>query len=525
MAKTEDSHSSKRRTFSIEERLQILGKLEAGERIIDLAGEYKVNASTIATIKKSKDHILRAKQVLQSYDGDLGKRKRFRGTECKKFEIEVYNWFRQQREFGLAVPGYFLQQKALQLNKKYNGPANFKASNGWLDRFKTRCGIRSLIVQGEDKSDQHVASQRFIMDLSNLINVCDTKLDYIYNCKETGLFWKLLPNKINETCRAEMTNVEDRITVMICTNASSSHKIPLYVIGKTNKYECFQNLQNLPVYYEYQASAWMDPMLMMDWYTNMFIPEVKKKHNYEQNSNIKIILIMDNVSSHPTEDEFNAVDNFCRVLFLPTSVALLIQPFDQGIIEHFKINYKKLLLSRIFISNTSEEINSAFRKFSLLDCLKCCARAWDEITSYNIRNCWKNLIPLNDSASTLNNETIDLTDFHSFVSKLPGCTSMTLDEVKHYLSYDKNECEWGNNLDTKDNLLEMPVDGYHSNDDEHKFFIGNNESVISINLALEGLSNFIKWYENQQNCSQSTLTMLEDLNQNTIDQIISEKYN
>ncbi|KAK4875770.1 hypothetical protein RN001_012192 [Aquatica leii] len=45
MAKTEDSHSSKRRTFSIEERLQILGKLEAGERIIDLAGEYKGNYS------------------------------------------------------------------------------------------------------------------------------------------------------------------------------------------------------------------------------------------------------------------------------------------------------------------------------------------------------------------------------------------------------------------------------------------------------------------------------------------------
>ena len=50
----------------------------------------------------------------------------------------IYLWFIQQCAIGVPISGLILCEKALQLNERMNGDANFRASNGWLRNFKKK---------------------------------------------------------------------------------------------------------------------------------------------------------------------------------------------------------------------------------------------------------------------------------------------------------------------------------------------------------------------------------------------------
>lgn len=53
-----------------------------------------------------------------------------------------------QRERNIPVSGEIINQKALNLKSAMN-IRNFNASDGWLQRFKTRYGIRFLKITAE----------------------------------------------------------------------------------------------------------------------------------------------------------------------------------------------------------------------------------------------------------------------------------------------------------------------------------------------------------------------------------------
>jgi secreted PhoX family phosphatase len=59
-------------------------------------------------------------------------------------------------------------------------------------------------------------------------------LEQVYNCDETGLFYKMLSNKTfaarNEKHAYKLQ--KDRVTLLASSNAAGIHKLPLAVIGK-----------------------------------------------------------------------------------------------------------------------------------------------------------------------------------------------------------------------------------------------------------------------------------------------------
>lgn len=57
-------------------------------------------------------------------------------------------WFLQKRSSNEPISGPLICEKALEINAKLGGPDDFKASGGWLHKFKYRHGIRELHVQG-----------------------------------------------------------------------------------------------------------------------------------------------------------------------------------------------------------------------------------------------------------------------------------------------------------------------------------------------------------------------------------------
>lgn len=186
--------TKKIRRLSIETRAEIVHRLERGEMAANLADEYGVTPSAISKFKKNKNSILQQKQILEEC-GSSTKRKRFTGIESTAREQMLFKWMIQKRDIGDAVTGPILTEKALMINQALDGSFDFKASPGFLGKFKKRHGLRALSVQGEKLSADTEASTEFIQKFSKLC--CDNgyELDRVYNADETGLYWKMLPNR------------------------------------------------------------------------------------------------------------------------------------------------------------------------------------------------------------------------------------------------------------------------------------------------------------------------------------------
>ena len=250
-----------------------------------------------------------------------------------------------KRSQGDPISGPILCEKALQLNEKLGGSTDFKASTGWLRNFQSRHGIRSLDIQGERLSSDGAAADEFKNNFAEVLMSENYTLDYVYNADETGLNWRTLPPKSLASKRERSAPgykvSKERVTIMVCANASGTHRLPLLMIGKSKKPRCFKNVKNLTVCYKAQSNAWMNSELFYEWYRNDFIPEMKQFRKDTKKSG-KVILLRDNAPSHTDVELLNAIDEDFEVKYLPPSVTALIQPVDQGVIEKMKRMYRKM---------------------------------------------------------------------------------------------------------------------------------------------------------------------------------------
>ena len=234
------------------------------------------------------------------------------------------------------------------MNEKLEGPQDFKTSNGWLRNFKSRHGIRELGVQGEKLLNDVPAAEAFKTNFLTFLEEEGCCMEDLYNADESGLYWKALPRK-SLASRRENTAPgykvsEERVTILTCANVAGNHALPILMIGKAKKPRCFKNVMCLPVCYKSQKSAWMDSAVFLDWFKHEFIPKVRKFRE-EQGKTGKVILLLDNASSHPDIAVLNSIDENFIVKYLPPNVTALIQPMDQGVIEKVKRLYRKEMSS------------------------------------------------------------------------------------------------------------------------------------------------------------------------------------
>ena len=162
-----------------------------------------------------------------------------------------------------------MQAKALQLHKKLceqrgdAGLEEFTASDGWMWTFSRRHGIR----QGEKLSANKPAAEEFCGTFQEFVEDNHYTLNQIFNCDETGLYYKLMPQKtlafsFEKSADGRKTQ-KDRITINACANASGRIKLPLLLIGKSKNPRCFKhiNWDNLPVIYSNQSNAWVNAVI------------------------------------------------------------------------------------------------------------------------------------------------------------------------------------------------------------------------------------------------------------------------
>lgn len=173
------------------------------------------------------------------------KKRTLRRPENPKMERKLYKWFLNLRKHNVPVTGDMIKHMASKLHEEFKETNNFNASDGWLQRFKIRHGVRFLKITGEKLSSQPELVDPFKQKLKNLIQEHHLSNHQIYNADETGLFWKLLPDKtfvaLSEKAAPGLKMAKQRITLLGCVNANGSHKLTPLLIGKAAKPRCFKN--------------------------------------------------------------------------------------------------------------------------------------------------------------------------------------------------------------------------------------------------------------------------------------------
>lgn len=269
--------------LDLNQKVDILKKIDSGVNKNRLAIDYGVNKSSITRIEQKRREILEA----TSNTFEKAKRKTLHKPNHLELEKKLYDWFLNQRARNCTVSGPMLQCRAkVEYLKLYpeKDPNSFTASAGWLDKFKKRHGIRYLKVCGEILSSDTGEITPFIHKLRAKMNEMKLTDAQLYNADESALFFRMLPEKtfvsVTEKSAPGRKTAKDRVTFLLCSNADGSNKVTPMVIGKSAKPRCFKGFEN-PVVYSSSRSAWMTSSLFKDWFHNSFVKEVKIFINFK----------------------------------------------------------------------------------------------------------------------------------------------------------------------------------------------------------------------------------------------------
>jgi hypothetical protein len=128
-----------------------------------------------------------------------------------------------------------------------------KWSNGWLDGFKKRYKIKEFVQHGQGSSAE-VLTLQAIQQITELRLLCSRHCDQdIFNMDETGLFWKLTPNRTLATkARSGGKKSKDRVTLALIVNGDGSEKLEPWIIGKSQNPRCFKKINRPLLRVEYR---------------------------------------------------------------------------------------------------------------------------------------------------------------------------------------------------------------------------------------------------------------------------------
>ena len=428
----------KRVVLSIQTKQEIIEKYEKGMRLVDLTKEYGRNPSTIGMILKQKE-ALKATTPSKGLSV-ISKRRSAVNNEMERLLLV---WIKEKEIAGDTVTETIICEKATaifnDLVKMDAGEGTsaqephqeFKASRGWFEKFKRRTGIHSVVRHGEASSADQKAADEFVQKFEQLVIDEGYVAQQVFNCDETGLFWKKMPRRtfitVEEKKMPGHKPMKDRLTLALCANASGDCKIkPLLVYHSENPraFKAHKILkEKLQVLWRANAKAWVTRQFFVEWVNLVFGPAVKR-YLEENNLPIKCLLILDNAPAHPPglEDDILEEFSFIKVLYLSPNTTSILQPMDQQVISNFKKLYTKHLFKRCFdiTENTQLTLREFWKQhFDIVVCLKIIVMAWQEVTRRTLNAAWRKLWP----------DAVAPRDFEGFEVELEGKVEPEVDEI------------------------------------------------------------------------------------------------
>ena len=135
-----------RNELPLEKRFQIVEEYENGKGLTGvrkLAEKFSCGKTQVSNILKQKT------LVREEYErGFSSTKKRNRTSQYSDVNDAVWEWFEKKTEQRTPVDGPIIQEFAMKAAEKLGYP-EFKASSGWLTRFKERNNLSQHKLCGE----------------------------------------------------------------------------------------------------------------------------------------------------------------------------------------------------------------------------------------------------------------------------------------------------------------------------------------------------------------------------------------
>ncbi|CAF2234681.1 unnamed protein product, partial [Rotaria magnacalcarata] len=236
-----------------------------GLSVRELADNYKISKSSAANILR------RSEELLADYSSNCNKgiKRKLKDENRQKIDELVFEWFTQQRAKPIPTSRPILQEKARQVAEQLGYTSEtFKASNGWLKKFRNRYAISFRTINGESALVDNSTVEEWTQRLSTILDGFDE--NDVFNADETGLSYRATPDHSlvlsKEECKGGKKSKE-RLTVLLCSNLTGTVKLKPVVIGKSQRPRCFKNIttSKLPVIWLSNRTAWMTCNLFTDW--------------------------------------------------------------------------------------------------------------------------------------------------------------------------------------------------------------------------------------------------------------------
>ena len=362
----------KRQELDLKTRYEVIKFSDANpqESTRKLAEKFSCGRTQIQRILLKRVEIVAAFEANASSDT-----KRSRQGKNVEIDSALLEWFRKARSKNISISGPILQEKALQIAKGLDvAPPEFKASNGWLDRFKNRNGIKARFISGEAGDVSKTTVDSWKERLPDILQGWEP--ENIWNMDETGQFFRALPNKSRAGSSRNYTGGKKSKE-----NAKGGKEKPI-VVGKSANPRCLKGIADrstLPCQYFNRRKAWMKGGILEKILSNL--------NRRLKTQNRRILLLMDNAPCHPEDldEKFTQIN----VVFLPANTTSLLQPLDLGIIQAFKLKYYRCLLTHV-VSKIDEcsSASEVCRSIDVLQAMRWTAMAWNDVSESTVVKCF-----------------------------------------------------------------------------------------------------------------------------------------
>lgn len=329
-----------------------------------LANVFNIGKTTVHDILKKKDRILSAYK--NGIDGRSRKRIRVRlgNDDINKL---TWHWYEHKKSQGLQVQGPVLQAKAREFAEEFEAK-EFKASNGWLERFKKRYNLHfgspeTFALKDDKPWKETVAS------------VTDGyRPEDVFTLQEVGLLFRAAPDKsffnfVGSSIEEIKASADERLTVLLCCSMTGELHAPV-VVGKMPPNS---SLKQTSLTWRSNRRSWMTSMIFDKWLRD-FDAKLKSEDRH-------IVLFLDLITSHPPHCQMSNL----KLVFFPQGKYQEVHPHNLGITDAIRYSYRKKLLLHV-INNLQDanrqqdsQVLKVFQEIQEEHACKWIAEAIDEI--------------------------------------------------------------------------------------------------------------------------------------------------
>ena len=224
-----------------------------------------IDQSTVSRWASDKFLRLDAPLVAHSNLSRSTDRRRARERAFDVLELALYEWVKKMED-KISISGELLRIKASYLFNRlpmYKDVEEPQWSRGWINNWQNIYGVWKRKKHGELASANAINCDEEIESIQEILRQYLTA--DIYNCDETGLFYRALPDASLSTKEVPGHKVrKERLTAMHTVSAAGE-RMRIWYISKSENPRCFKhvNLKALNMEYRFNKKAWMNTEVMI----------------------------------------------------------------------------------------------------------------------------------------------------------------------------------------------------------------------------------------------------------------------